>query len=102
MLSLLMRQQYEKKRLGAVGVIRITASSSAQTGEVDCIAKVDARLGLVAVKESQERFAGLWVNVGPVATTNSDPFLPFTGKARHDAAAYVKVLGGNEPSQTKK
>jgi hypothetical protein len=51
---------------------------------------MDARLGLVSLKEGQERFAGLWVNVGPVATTNSDPFLPFTGDRRHDAAGYVK------------
>jgi hypothetical protein len=95
-------QQIVHQALRPVWFVRITAGAGAETGEVYGIAKVDARLGLVSLKEGQERFAGLGVNVGPVATTNSDPFLPFTGKARHDAAAYVKVLGGNEPSQTKK
>jgi hypothetical protein len=95
-------QQIIHQRLRPVWLVRITAGAGAETGEVYGITQMDAGLGLVSLKEGQERFAGLGVNVGPVATTNSDPFLPFTGKARHDAAAYVKVLGGNEPSQTKK
>ena len=57
---------------------------------------MDALLGLVAVEEGQERFAGAGVDVGTMATTKPDPFLPFAGYARHEAAAYVKVLGGNE------
>jgi hypothetical protein len=95
-------KQIVHQALRPVWLVRITASAGTETGEVNGITEVDAGLGLVSLKKGQERFAGLWVNVGPVATTNSDPFFPFTGKARHDAAAYVKVLGGNEPSQTKK
>jgi hypothetical protein len=83
-------QQIVHQALRPVWLVWITASASTETGEVYGITEVDARLGLVSVKEGQERFAGLWVNVGPVATTKGAPFLPFTGKAGHEAARYVK------------
>jgi hypothetical protein len=83
-------KQIIHQRLRSVWLIWITPSAGTETGEVYGIAKVDARLGLVSVKEGQERFAGLGVNVGPVATTKGAPFLPFAGDRRHDAAGYVK------------
>jgi hypothetical protein len=83
-------KQIVHQRLRPVWLVWITAGAGTETGEVYGIAKVDSLLGLVAVNEGQERFAGFWVNVGPVATTNGAPFLPFTGKARHEAARYVK------------
>ena len=75
--------------------IHHTASASAKAGEVYGIPEVDALLGLVAVEESQEGFAGAGVDVGTMATTKPDPFLPFAGNARHEAAASVKgaVIG---------
>jgi hypothetical protein len=84
-------QQIIHQALRPVWLVRITASAGTETGQVYGVSKVDALLGLVAVKEGQERFAGLGVNVGPVATTKGAPLLPFAGKTRHDAAAYVKV-----------
>ena len=72
-------KQIVHQALRPIWLIRITASSGAETGKVDGITEVDARLGLVSVEESQERFAGLGVNVGTVTTRNADPFLPFTG-----------------------
>jgi Holliday junction resolvase-like predicted endonuclease len=56
-------EQIVHEGLGAVGVIGITPSASAEAGEVDGIAKVDALVRVVAVEESQERFAGLGVDV---------------------------------------
>jgi len=83
-------QQIVHQRLRPVWLVWITPSAGTQTGEVYGITQMDALLGLVAVKERQERFAGLGVNVGPVATTKGAPFLPFAGDRRHDAAGYVK------------
>jgi len=56
-------QQIIHQALRPVWFVRITASAGTETGEVYGITKVDARLGLVAVKESQEGFAGLGVYV---------------------------------------
>jgi hypothetical protein len=56
-------QQIVHEGLGAVGVIGITPSASAQASEVNGIAEVDALVRVVAVEESQERFAGLGVDV---------------------------------------
>ena len=84
-------KQIVHQRLRSVWLVRITASACAQAGEVDGIAKVNALLGLVAVKEGQKRFAGLGVDVGAMAARNSNPFLPFAGNARHSAAAGVKA-----------
>jgi hypothetical protein len=56
-------EQIVHEGLGAVGVIGITPSASAQASEVNGIAGVDALVWVVAVEESQERFAGLRVDV---------------------------------------
>lgn len=72
-------KQIVHQRLRPVWLVRVAASAGAETGEVNGITEVNARLGLVSVQESQERFAGLRVNVGTVTTRNADPFLPFTG-----------------------
>jgi hypothetical protein len=44
-------QQIVHQALSPVWFVRITASAGAETGEVNGIAEVNARLGLVAVKE---------------------------------------------------
>ena len=56
-------KQIVHQGLRPIWLVGITASASAEAGEVYGIAKVDARLGLVAVEENQERFAGLGVYV---------------------------------------
>ena len=85
-------QQIIHQRLRPVWFVGITPSASAKAGEVNGIAQVDARLGFVAVKESQERFARAGVDVRTMATTKPDPFLPFAGDGRHEAAGSVKAL----------
>jgi Holliday junction resolvase-like predicted endonuclease len=56
-------EQIIHKGLGAVGVIGVASSARAQAGQVDGIAQVDALIRFVTVKEGQERFAGLRVDV---------------------------------------
>jgi hypothetical protein len=76
-------EQIIHKGLGAVGVIGVAASASAEASEVDGIAQVDALVRVVAVEESQERFAGLGVDVGTVgASCRRIPF-PLSCDVRH-------------------
>jgi hypothetical protein len=94
------RKQIVHQGLRPVWLVRITASACAEASKVNGVAEVNALLGLVSVKKSQERFAGLRVDVGAVTTAKGAPLLPFAGKARHEAAAYVKVLASNKSLET--
>ena len=93
-------QQIVGHRLGAVRIVRL--GRRPQRGHIGEVAQVQHRVGLPPL--AHLKHGGKRPGVGLVAMSarNRQTSAEFSGNARHEAAAYVKVLGGNETSQAKK